>query len=61
VLRHDRQELLAHVLAHGVADEPLLVVELRVQRERIERVERRERGGGHVPKGTPEDKGARHL
>ena len=46
-LGHD---LLADELAHGVADRPLLVVEERVDREEVERVERcglLGRRGGH--------------
>src|SRR5205823_5182200 len=46
VLAHDRQEALAHVLAHGVADQPLLVVELGVQGERVAGVEGGKGGGG---------------
>ena len=45
-----RKDLLAHELADGVADRPLLVVEKRVDREEVERVERRRlRRGGHAP------------
>ena len=36
---HLRQHLLADEGAHGVADRPLLVVEQRVDREEVERVE----------------------
>ena len=49
-----RQELLAHVPANGVADQPLLVVELGVEGQRIEGVEGGQRGGGghaHQPSG----------
>jgi hypothetical protein len=41
-----RQELLAHVLANGVANQTFLVVEQTVERERIARIERGKRGGG---------------
>ena len=42
------QDALAHEPADGVADRPLLVVEERVEREEVERVERRRlRGHGH--------------
>ena len=40
-----RDDALADELPHGVADRPLLVVEERVEREEVERVEGR-RGGG---------------
>ena len=46
VLPHHRQELLAHVLAHGVANQALLVIQLRVKSERVERIELRDSGGG---------------
>ena len=54
VLGHHGQELLAHVLPHRVADQALLVIELRVESERIERVEGRDGGGGgHDKERTP--------
>jgi hypothetical protein len=42
-----RQHALAHELAHGVPDRLLLVVEERVDREVVERVEGGELGCGH--------------
>ena len=48
-------DLLADELPHGVADRPLLVVEQRVEREEVERVERGRCGGGgcHVDSSGP--------
>ena len=47
------QHALAHEPAHGVADRPLLLVEKGVDREEVERVERRLLlGHGHRRKGT---------